>query len=123
MGAAAATNNGASRAVPLTNAVFCVNCENVSSSPHDACAICGSHSLISLSRMLGGTLRSQKAQSAGDYAKYSLALSAKVHGIPATDLNLLIELLTRLVEMGGTVESLHLNVEPVSGSEGVLKAA
>jgi hypothetical protein len=120
---AAATNNGASRAVPLTNAVFCVNCENVSSSPHDACAICGSHSLISLFRVLGGTLRGQKAQSIGDHAKYSLGLSAKVHGIPATELNLLIELLTRLVEMGGTVESLHLNVEPVGGTQDVLKAA
>jgi hypothetical protein len=68
---------------------------------------------ISLFRVLGGTLRSQKPQSTGDRAKYSLELTAKVHGIPATSLNLLIALLTRLAEAGGAVESLHLNVEPL----------
>jgi hypothetical protein len=98
-------------AVPLANAVFCVNCETINNSPHDECTICGSHSLISLFRVLGGTLRSQKRQSTGD--KYSLEVTAKVHEISAVDFNVLIELLTRLVELGGAVESLHLNVEPV----------
>jgi hypothetical protein len=110
-------------AVPLLNAVFCVNCETISNSPHDGCTICGSHSLISLFWVLGGTLRSQEPQSTGSAGKYSLELTAKVHEIPATDLNLLIELLTRLVEVGGVVESLHLNVKPVIDTQGVLRAA
>lgn len=120
---AAADTKGGLGAVSLPNAVFCVNCETISNSPHDSCTICGSHSLISLFRVLGGTLRSQKPQSTGDHAKYSLELTAKVHGIPATDLNLLIELLTRLAEAGGAVESLHLNVEPVFDDQSVLRAA
>lgn len=40
-------------AVRLQNAVLCPNCETISDSPHDACMICGSRSLLPLSRVLG----------------------------------------------------------------------
>jgi len=123
---AASHTEGDVGAVSLLNAVFCVNCETISNSPHDSCLICGSHSLISLFRVLGGTLRSQKPQSAGDHAetaKYSLELNAKVHEISATGLNLLIELLTRLAEVAGDVELLHLDLAPVIDTPGVLRAA
>jgi len=112
--------------VPLLNAVFCAECETISNSPHDACTVCGSHSLTALFRMLGGTLRSQKAQSAGDRAKtskYNLELIARVHEIPATELNLIIESMTQLAEAGGAVEFLHLNVESVVDAQGVVRAA
>lgn len=42
--------------IHLENAVLCVECEMISDSPHDTCPVCGSRSLISLSRVLGGTL-------------------------------------------------------------------
>jgi hypothetical protein len=125
MNAATDTERGVG-AVPLLNAVFCVDCETISNSPHDACTVCGSHSLINLFRMLGGTLLSQKAQSAGGQAqptKYNLELSAKVHGIPAAELNFIIESMTRLAEAGGAVESLHINVESVFDTKGVVRAA
>jgi hypothetical protein len=125
MNAGAHTEEGLS-AVSLHHAVFCADCETISNSPHDACAVCGSHSLISLFRMLGGTLRSQKPQSTEDHAKtakYNLELTAKVHEIPATELNHAIELITRLAEAGGAVESLHINVESVFDAQGVLRAA
>jgi hypothetical protein len=57
------------------------------------------HSLINLFRMLGGTLSSRKAQSAGDRtktAKCNLELVAKVHEISATEVSLIIESMTRL---------------------------
>jgi len=66
---AGADTEGALGTVPLLNAAFCVDCETISNSPHDACTVCGSHSLISLCRMLGGTLRGQKAYSTEDHAK------------------------------------------------------
>jgi hypothetical protein len=110
-------------AVPLLNAVFCVDCETISNSPHDACTICGSHSLISLFRTLGGTLRSREAQSTAQTAKYNLELTAKLNAIPATELNDVIASLTRLAEVGGKVESLHINVESVSNTQGVVRAA
>jgi hypothetical protein len=65
MNTATDTENGLS-AVPLLNAVFCVDCETITNSPHDACTVCGSHSLINLFRMVGGTLRKQKTQLEGN---------------------------------------------------------
>jgi hypothetical protein len=53
MNAGAHTEEGLS-AVPLLNAVFCADCETISNSPHDACTICGSPSLINLFWVLGG---------------------------------------------------------------------
>jgi len=113
-------------AVPLLNAVFCADCETISNSPHDACSVCGSRSLINLFRMLDGKLRSQKPQSAEDHAKpakYNLELTVKVHEIPALDLNRVIESISRLAEVSGVLESLHINVEPVFDTQAVLRAA
>ena len=125
MNTAADAERGLS-AVPLLNAVFCVDCETISNSPHDACTVCGSHSLLNLFRMVGGTLRSQKKQLDGDgakTAKYNLELIAKVREIPATELSLIIESMTRLAQAGRVVESLRINVETVFNAEGVLRAA
>src|ERR1019366_1275517 len=47
MNAGAHTDGGLS-AVPLLNAVFCADCETISDSPHDACTVCGSRSLVNL---------------------------------------------------------------------------
>jgi hypothetical protein len=125
MNAGAHTEGGLST-VPLLNAVFCADCETISNSPHDACTVCGSHSLISLFRMLGGTLRSQKPQSTEDRAKtakYNLDLTATVHEIPAAELNHAIELITRLAEAGGDVKCLHIDLESVLDAHCVLRAA
>ena len=114
------------RAVPLLNAVFCADCETISNSPHDACTVCGSPSLISLFRMLGGTLRSQKPRSAEDHgktAKYNLELTVKVHEVPANELNRAIESISRLAEVCGDMESLHIDVESVFDPQAVLRAA
>jgi hypothetical protein len=48
-------------AVCLQTAVLCVECEMVSNSPHDHCFICGSHSLVNLSCVLGGALPGNRA--------------------------------------------------------------
>ena len=106
--------DGSMSAVPLLNAVFCVGCETISNSPHDACTVCGSRSLVSLFRILGGTLRTQKPQSAEDHAKtakFNLELTVKVHEVPANELNRAIESMSRLAEVCGDLESLHINVE------------
>jgi hypothetical protein len=47
-------------AVCLQNAVLCADCEVISDSIHETCRVCGSHSLLSLSRVLG-TLPAQRA--------------------------------------------------------------
>jgi hypothetical protein len=43
--------------VPLGTAVFCLDCEAISNSRGAECKACGSRSLVSLARILGGSLR------------------------------------------------------------------
>jgi hypothetical protein len=52
---------GILNAVALRNAVLCAECDVVSDSPHDSCMICGSRSLINISRILGGSLPKNRA--------------------------------------------------------------
>ena len=40
-------------AVRLQKAVLCAGCDVISDSPHDACLVCGSRSLLPLCRVLG----------------------------------------------------------------------
>lgn len=97
--------------VPLQNAVFCVNCETISNSPHDVCEVCGSRSLVSLFRMLGGTLRGKNQ--VPELIKYNLELTIRVNEVPGADLNRAIGALTRLAEVGSELQTLHMNVESV----------
>jgi putative methionine-R-sulfoxide reductase with GAF domain len=46
--------------VPLQSATFCVQCELISSNSRPYCIACGSRSLLSLSRVLGGSLLQQQ---------------------------------------------------------------
>jgi putative methionine-R-sulfoxide reductase with GAF domain len=46
--------------VPLRSATFCVQCELISNQNRPYCLACGSQSLLSLSRVLGGSLRQQQ---------------------------------------------------------------
>ena len=43
----------------LQNAIFCVQCELISANNTSRCQACGSHAVLSLSRILGGSLRAQ----------------------------------------------------------------
>src|SRR5438876_4857653 len=44
----------------LQSAVFCVQCELISGNNTPACLACGSQAVLSLSRVLGGSLRGQQ---------------------------------------------------------------
>ncbi len=45
--------------VRLQKAVLCANCESISEGLNGHCACCGSQSLLSLNRVLGGTIESE----------------------------------------------------------------
>jgi hypothetical protein len=45
--------------VRLQKAVLCANCEVISEALNGHCACCGSQSLLTLSRVLGGTIESE----------------------------------------------------------------
>src|SRR5271169_7153214 len=46
--------------VELSTAVFCVECELISKNNTPYCMACGSRAVLSLSRILGGSLRGQQ---------------------------------------------------------------
>jgi putative methionine-R-sulfoxide reductase with GAF domain len=46
--------------VPLQTATFCIQCELISTNSRPYCLACGNTSLLSLSRVLGGSLRHQQ---------------------------------------------------------------
>ena len=46
--------------VPLQSAIFCVQCELISNNSKPYCLACGSHALLGLSRVLGGSMGSQQ---------------------------------------------------------------
>ena len=48
--------------ISLQNAVLCAECDVVSDSPHDNCRGCGSQSLFTISRLLGGMLPSLRVK-------------------------------------------------------------
>ena len=67
--------------VPLQSATFCVQCELISTSNKPYCLACGNQSVLSLSRVLGGSLRNQQT----------------AHLITDTELNNLVRDLLRTV--------------------------
>ena len=96
-------------AVALKNAVYCVNCDLISNSPHDECKVCGSHSVISVSRLWQLTLAPAPTKS----AKYKISFTADVREIPANGLRESTKLIGQLAELGGNVRALHIQVESV----------
>jgi len=49
------------RIVLLNRAMLCLDCEVISQSRNDECPACGSRSLLSLARVLGGSLRHRQS--------------------------------------------------------------
>jgi hypothetical protein len=47
--------------IHLLSAVLCADCEVISDSASDVCAVCGSRSLLSLGRLLGGSVGEERA--------------------------------------------------------------
>jgi hypothetical protein len=47
--------------VPLLEAVLCAECEFISNSGGESCEVCGSRSLLSLGRVLGGRIEGERA--------------------------------------------------------------
>ncbi len=47
--------------IHILNAVLCADCEVISDSAGDTCVVCGCRSLLSLGRVLGGTIGEQRA--------------------------------------------------------------
>jgi putative methionine-R-sulfoxide reductase with GAF domain len=68
--------------LPLQLAVFCVECELLSGNNTPRCLACGSRAILSLSRVLGGSLRGQPAAHLIADAELDRLVRSLLDGIP-----------------------------------------
>lgn len=107
-----------SSAVPLNNAVLCIDCECVTSGLSDVCHVCGSHSLLGLARMLGGAQLSSAAKGARRAPNSSLLnveIAVSLNRIEPRYLNDAVEGISNLIVASQGQARFHINVEPVGG--------
>jgi hypothetical protein len=107
-----------SDAVPLRSAVLCIDCECVTNGRFDECLVCGSRSLLSISKMLGGTPLSDKPNRNTKHqitVLFDLNITIELKQMEPNDVNAAVEQITRLIAarlMQGRA-CFHISVEPV----------
>ena len=102
--------------LPLWNAVFCLDCEVISNSRGDECAACKSRSLVSLARMLEGSLVVHEAQQSQEWESglFDITVTIELQRMQAKSLSTTVERLTSVIgpKLAGGRASLHVNVRP-----------
>jgi GAF domain-containing protein len=68
--------------VPLQAAIFCAECEQISENNTPACLACGSKALLSMSRLMGGSLRHQSTANLIQDAALDRVVRALLQSIP-----------------------------------------
>ena len=102
--------------LPLWNAVFCLDCEVISSSRGDECPACKSRSLVCLARMLGGSLLAYREQHSHECENglFDITIAVELQKMHAKDLSTTVERLTSVIgpQLAGDRASFHINVKP-----------
>ena len=70
--------------VSLHSAVFCVQCELLSDNNTPRCLACGSSAMLSLSRLLGGSLRGQQQAHLIEDAELDRLVRSLLYSVPRT---------------------------------------
>jgi hypothetical protein len=104
-------------AVPLQSAVLCVDCECVTDGRSDECLVCGSRSLLSIARVVGGTLSREASPKTDNQVLYNLEITVELGLIESKDLNATVEGIASLIgpRLGRGRACCHIKVEPVLG--------
>ncbi len=105
-----------STAVPLHEAVLCVDCECITGGRIDMCPVCGSRSLMNIGQILGGTPLPIESASAKDVLRFDLTLTIELKEMTPRDVNAAIERITRMIEPRLSLHGacFHIRVEPVA---------
>jgi hypothetical protein len=102
--------------LPLWNAVFCLDCEVISSCRDDECPACKSRALVSLARMLGGSLLAHRAQHSQESGSrlFDITIAVELPQMHAKDLSTTVERLTSVIgpKLARDRASFHINVKP-----------
>jgi len=110
------SNYSGDNVLRLSNAVFCLDCEIVTYSRGDECPSCRGKSLVSLARMLGGSLVAHQAQQAqeGESDLFDVTITVELRQMHATDLSTTVEKLTSVIgtKLARDRATFHLSVQP-----------
>lgn len=109
-------NNSDSIGLPLWNAVFCLDCEVISNSRGDECPVCKGRSLVSLARILGGSLfahRERESQETGN-PMFDITIAVELRRTNAQELTATIERLTGVIgpKLARDEATFHIHVKP-----------
>jgi len=102
--------------LPLWNAVFCLDCEVISNSRGNECPVCNSRSLVSLARILGGSLfvHHEQLSQEGENAIFDISINVELQQMNAKDLTATLERLTSVIapKLAREQALFHINVKP-----------
>jgi hypothetical protein len=110
---AALRNHPDENILPLWNAFFCLDCEVISNSRGDECPSCKSRSVVSLARMLGGSLLAHRAQRR-ESGVFDITIAVELQQVNAKDLSTTVERLTSVIgpKLAGDTATFHISVKP-----------
>jgi len=114
---ATAWNKPRADVVPLGTAAFCLDCEAISNGRGHECQACGSRSLVSLARILGGSLREHNVEPGLAGRSFDITLTIELHAVPAQDVNSTVEELTNVIgpSLARKRASFHVRLQPTVG--------
>lgn len=107
-------------AVPLRNAVLCVDCESVSGARFDKCPVCGSASVFSIAPMLGGSLATSKRRAPeAQGGRFNVAIRIALEEIEGKEVSAALSGITELLELRIPERRawLHVDVQPVANEQ------
>jgi len=114
--------------LPLWNAVFCLDCEVISNTRSDECPVCSGRLLVSLARILGGSLFAHREQLAqeGEHALFDVTITVELRQMDAKALTTTLERLTSVIgpKLAREQAMFHVDVKPLPDrlrSQGVLR--
>ena len=102
--------------LPLWNAVFCLDCEVISNAHGDECPVCKGRSLVSLARILGGSLfadRQRESQECGS-GFFDITITVDLQQMNAKELTSTFESLASVIgpKLARDQATFHINVKP-----------
>ena len=108
------TNQPEPAVVALCNAVFCLDCKVISDSQGDECRACKSRSLLSLARILSGSLSERRLDQEFESGSFDITLTIELRQMCAKDVNTTLENLTNVIgsRLALGLASFHVNVQP-----------
>ena len=108
------TNQDVATVLPLSNAVFCLDCEVISISRSEECPACKSRSLVSLARMLGGSLLTHRSLQEHEGVLFDILMSVELQQMHAKDVSATIERITTVIapKLAREGATFHVSVRP-----------